>query len=197
MARFPVPGEAAMTNPGFLGKLPSRGDFVDRGVDPATRREWSDWLDESVAVWRDATGDQWLTWYLEMPIWRFALAGAGSPISGVLMPSEDKVGREHPLVILGPAIVDRDAGWFDAAIDAALAALSNGQDPEVFAQRVAELGPPPARAESEGGRWWTDGGPHVAAGDWLNRDGLPRPGATIGLLTGKFVSPDWTALVPA
>ena len=190
-----------MTDPGFLGKLPSRGDFVDRGVDRATRLLWSDWLDETVAAWRDAIGARWPEWYLEMPIWRFAVAGGGAPISGILMPSEDKVGREHPLVVLGTAIVDADAdwdeAWFDAAIEAALAALSDGQEPELFARRIADLGPPPARMEANGGRWWTDGGPHVAAGDWLNPDGLPRGEAALGLLTGAFAGSNWIAMEPA
>ncbi len=141
--------------PGFFGKIASRGDFVSRRVDGATRSALDDWLSAAIVASRRALGQAWLQNYLTAPVWRFALtAGVIGPeaVTGVLLASQDGSGRQFPLVVLArlpagcsPYTLCRDAGsWFDAAEASAAATLTKGLDLEAFDARVAALGPPPA-----------------------------------------------------
>src|SRR5690606_39018525 len=86
--------------PGFYGKLPSRGDFVSRRLPQPFVATWDAWLQQGIAASQAALGQRWLDVYLTSPIWRFALAPqvcGGAAYIGVLVPSVDRVGRYFPL----------------------------------------------------------------------------------------------------
>ena len=75
---------------GLLGKLPSHGDFLRRGVAAELADPLDAWLAAAVAASREALGDGWLDAYLTAPVWRFALAaGSCGPTAaaGIWLPS--------------------------------------------------------------------------------------------------------------
>jgi type VI secretion system protein ImpM len=112
--------------PGFYGKLPSHGDFLQRGVNDDFVNHWDAWLQEGIARSRSDLGESWLDVFLTSPLWRFALASGvvGAPVwAGILLPSVDRVGRYFPLTIvaeLPPGVSTFELavagnGWFDWA----------------------------------------------------------------------------------
>jgi type VI secretion system protein ImpM len=112
---------------GFYGKLPSHGDFLQRGVSDDFVNHWDAWLQEGMACSRSELGEAaWLEVFLTSPLWRFALGSGvvGAPVwAGILLPSVDRVGRYFPLTIvaeLPPGVLPFELavagnGWFDWA----------------------------------------------------------------------------------
>jgi len=176
---------------GFFGKLPARGDFVERRLDRGFCRALDDWLQACMAETGARLGDAWLPLYLQAPLWRFAfgpgVCGA-RPASGVMMASVDRVGRYFPLVVAVHA-QSVAAEWYEAAGQAALLALEDDCTFEQFDAAVTALAPSgagPAR-EAAACLWWTLGSdvvpPCALVGDRL-------PGAR---QFAAFVSDDGTA----
>lgn len=144
-----APSDAA--HAGFHGKLPCNGDFVQRRLPADFTNPWDAWLQRVIHASRQHLGDAWLDIYLTSPLWRFALApGVCGPraYAGVLAPSVDRVGRYFPIAIV--RALDQDESplapvlgnqtWFEAAREAALAALeSDAQTLEQFDQQVLAL----------------------------------------------------------
>lgn len=142
----------AASESGFYGKLPCRGDFVQRRAPQTFVDVWDAWLQESLHASRELLGARWLETYLTSPVWRFVLAEGicgEVPYAGVMMPSVDRVGRYFPLTVLLPLPADSclfemacGAGraWFDAAEELARAALDSGDfDFEAFDAQVKAL----------------------------------------------------------
>jgi type VI secretion system protein ImpM len=112
---------------GFYGKLPSHGDFLQRGVSDDFVNHWDAWLQDGMARSQSELGEAaWLDVFLTSPLWRFALASGvvGGPVwAGILLPSVDRVGRYFPLTIvaeLPPGVLPFELavagnGWFDWA----------------------------------------------------------------------------------
>ena len=95
--------------PGFYGKLPELGDFVNRRLPQNFIDPWDSWLQQAIATSRDQLGGNWLNNYLTSPIWRFAVSSGvvgESPWCGLLMPSVDRVGRYFPLTLA--CVLDED-----------------------------------------------------------------------------------------
>lgn len=154
------------SGPGFFGKLPSRGDFVHRGLPPDFMSRWDAWLQDAMASSEAALGERWLDTYLTSPIWRYALSPglcAEEACVGVLMPSVDKVGRYFPLTAVAtcgrtPAALASAVGlhdWYAAVEAAMLATLAETPlELEAFDERLARIGMPPAVAlRRVGGDW--------------------------------------------
>lgn len=112
---------------GFLGKLPSAGDFVQRRLPSAFVDVWDRHFEGAVAQSRTALGDAWHEAFHASPVWRFLL-GPGicgdTAWAGVMGPGADRVGRCFPMVIAAPVVgadVDRvlagstALAWFDEA----------------------------------------------------------------------------------
>ena len=96
---------------GYYGKMPAHGDFVRSRADVGFVAGWDRWLQESLAESRAALGHAWQAAYEAAPIWRFALAAGvcgDAPVLGVMMPSQDRVGRCFPLTLF--ARLKRSAG---------------------------------------------------------------------------------------
>ena len=81
---------------GYYGKFPALGDFVRGGVSRRFVNVWDPWLQAGIAYARSLLGAGWRELYATAPIWRFQLGAEiahDRPIFGVMMPSQDAVGR--------------------------------------------------------------------------------------------------------
>ncbi len=108
---------------GVYGKLPSHGDFVLRELPQAFVQPWDTWLQASIVEARRALADEFANVWSAARPWRFRLpAGACGDLSvvGVLLPSEDLVGRQFPLTLaaLLPAGAAAPNGAWYAALEA-------------------------------------------------------------------------------
>lgn len=144
---------------GFFGKLPARGDFVRAGLPRDFVARWDGWISGVLPTALEATGDGWL----QAPVWRFCLAPGvcgADPISGLLLPSVDKVGRRFPLTLA--CFGDGIGTQFMAAAEClGRAVIAEALPPDVLAERLANI------ATGEEGRtpvpvsgslWWEAGG---------------------------------------
>jgi type VI secretion system protein ImpM len=148
-----------MTTPGFYGKLASRGDFVSRGLPQSFIQPWDAWLAAGMHASQQQLGGAWLDAYLISPLWRFALApGVCGPdaVTGVLMPSIDRVGRYFPLTVarlLTPDQAISDVAgaaddWFEQVEALLLGSLEPGTVFETFEQAVQNLTDLPVTAST-------------------------------------------------
>lgn len=191
---------------GFYGKLPCRGDFLQRRVPREFVDPWDAWLQECLTESRQQLRESWLDAYLVSPVWRFVLAGGvcgASSYAGVLLPSVDVVGRYFPLTIvarwdasLAPSMIDcRQESWFDLVQALALEALEAALlDLDDFDRRVAALGSRvdpaeqgpacPERGPDPVSLWWTEGSSGLDP-DLLSVTGLPDPGTFAAMLLGQ------------
>lgn len=167
---------------GVFGKLPGRGDFLLRDLDPGFADAWHDWLVRELPAARDQLAEHFEPAYLQAPIWRFAVApglAGGQGMTGVMIPSIDAVGRQFPLTLAaaGP-IATRD--WYAAVEEVAIAALAEDWQSEPWLAQLAAL-PAPAGAVGDGVHFWGEGSPFVPAGN-LTFAGLPTGAAFARLL---------------
>jgi type VI secretion system protein ImpM len=140
---------------GFFGKLPSKGDFVSRGLPRSFLDPWDAWLQESLAASKNQLADDWLDCYLTGPIWHFVLDEricGDQGWCGVMMPSVDRVGRYFPLTVAaglegkqGPfASLVTQRAWFDEIGELVLAILDeDATTPGQLEERLRGIGRPP------------------------------------------------------
>ncbi|MEM6897854.1 MAG: type VI secretion system-associated protein TagF, partial [Pseudomonadota bacterium] len=92
-----------MTSFGAFGKIPDLGDFFRHNLSSGFVQAWDSWLQGAMVDSKSALGPGWDDAYMSAPIWRFTLppgvAGA-SAMSGILMASVDRVGRQYPLTLV-------------------------------------------------------------------------------------------------
>ena len=136
---------------GFYGKLPFKGDFLQRRVPQEFVDAWDAWLQQCLHESREQLKEAWLEAYLTGPIWRFVLAGGvcGPDVyAGVLVPSVDRVGRYFPLTVVarldgGHCPLDVACSgntWFEAAEAVVLTALEAAEmDIDEFDDQVGRL----------------------------------------------------------
>jgi type VI secretion system protein ImpM len=146
--------------PGFYGKFPELGDFVNRRLPRAFLDPWDEWLQSAIAISREQLADKWLDLYLNAPVWCFVLSGGlcgELPWAGLMMPSVDRVGRYYPLTLATSLPLDVNpfqlsiAGrnWFEQSTEVMLTALDEQDfDMDVFDDRVMALGAVAGIAES-------------------------------------------------
>lgn len=141
----------ALTEVGFYGKLPCRGDFLQRRAPQDFVDAWDAWLQECIHESRQRLQDTWLEIYLTAPVWRFVLSsgvcGEGA-YAGIFVPSVDRVGRYFPLTVIARleqddcpiSVACGNAGWFEGAEALVLDALeSQALDFDTFDERIALL----------------------------------------------------------
>lgn len=84
------------SDPGFYGKLPVYGDFIQKRLPRDFINPWDGWLQSGIAAAKERLPQEWLTFYLNCPAWTFVL-GEGicgeQACAGVTIPSVDRVGR--------------------------------------------------------------------------------------------------------
>ncbi len=156
---------------GFFGKLPARRDFVTSALPHAFTEPWHNWLEDGLAGCQDRLGATWLDAYLNMPIWRFALAGCvcgESAVAGIMIPSLDRVGRHFPLTIAAlvsapfapTELASSFSNWYREAEPLALSCLNAEFEFESFERQVATLpfeicaGAVPTRRDPPGRPAW-------------------------------------------
>lgn len=134
--------------PGWYGKLPGAGDFVDRRMPRAIAQSWELWLARGIASIQESGAQSFSERYAHAPIWCFAIpagAGVGAVQFGCLAPSFDRVGRRYPLLVvhvLELSGFSRDAAsWASASLPAigeTLAqAIRQAYEPEQFDRALA------------------------------------------------------------
>jgi type VI secretion system protein ImpM len=81
---------------GYFGKLPTLGDFIHQVLPQDFANGWHAWLQQSMADARDSLADDFLTYYLNCPAWKFLMAPGVcgvQAVAGLTIPSVDRVGR--------------------------------------------------------------------------------------------------------
>ncbi len=95
-----------------FGKLPSHGDFVARGMEPAAREAWDGWISEGLARARERLGDGFEAAHDTAPPWRF-VDGPGplgdSWRAGALAASIDRAQRRFVIVAMADGLEAEDA----------------------------------------------------------------------------------------
>ena len=87
---------------GLIGKHPGYGDFLRAGLSLPVADALSDWLDRTLSELRDSTGNDWPAFWAGAQSLRFWAGRAvlGRTLAGVMRPSQDRVGRRYPLVLV-------------------------------------------------------------------------------------------------
>ncbi len=135
---------------GFYGKIPSKGDFIQRNLQPGFTGAWDNWLQGGMESSKADLGENWLNTYLVSPLWRFVLSPnllSPNAVTGVMMPSVDSVGRYFPLTLaleLPPTtslleLAIRADQWYESAEDILLSSLSADFDFGAFEQELSDL----------------------------------------------------------
>jgi type VI secretion system protein ImpM len=136
--------------PGFVGKIPSQGDFISRRLPGDFIECWDNWLQDGIGTARENLGARWLDTYLVAPVWRF-LIGPGACGShgwlGLWFPSVDRVGRHFPLTVAvpvppklaQPALLFSQEAWLAQVEDIALRALDPRVSLDQLDQALARL----------------------------------------------------------
>ncbi|NIZ15312.1 type VI secretion system-associated protein TagF [Phaeobacter sp. HF9A] len=142
---------------GAFGKIPTVGDFFRLSPPAGFVRIWDPWIQTVMATGQSTYGPHFDRHYMSAPIWRFTLpagvAGA-QKVTGVVMPSIDRVGRRFPLTLVaalptpGPVALDHfsDSDMFEALEDIALDCLEDSMDQTRLAQQLASVRVPDMRA---------------------------------------------------
>lgn len=131
------------------GKIPTLGDFIHRGLSQRQIEAWDEWLQGCMTESRHKLAEHWLDYYLEAPVWYFAL-GRGNIDQqswvGILIPSVDRVGRYFPFSVMRPFqagtpldAMRRARDWFSAAESLALESLEENFDAVLLESRLQAL----------------------------------------------------------
>lgn len=148
--------------PGFYGKLPVVGDFVQRRLPAEFVARWDRWVQESTLAARAALGIEWTSYYLAAQPWRFVLAPGcidNQGWIGLVTPSVDRVGRYFPLTVAQPlpariaplAVLTGAGDWFCALEQLVQQAVHHGLDPDSFDAALARLGGAPLPPDDAAG----------------------------------------------
>lgn len=134
---------------GAFGKIPILGDFLRLNLSPSFVQPWDDWLQAGITEVKERLGDQWNDIYLSAPIWRFTLPQgiAGSQaVSGILMASVDRVGRQYPLTLATPHASQNTAlmhfantATFERLEDVALRALDDDTTRDMLTSALSQI----------------------------------------------------------
>jgi type VI secretion system protein ImpM len=135
---------------GFYGKLPTYGDFITRRLPKDFQTAWHEWIANGLGAAREAMPEDWRTFYLNCPAWKFVI-GAGicgdQGVAGVTIPSVDKVGRyfNFTLAVMLPAgvrpvsLVNGQPEWFSSVEEMALRTLDEEMDQDQLDMGLQEL----------------------------------------------------------
>lgn len=114
--------EQAEASLGLIGKHPGYGDFLRTGLSATLADALSDWLDRTLAAQRDTMGNDWPPFWDAGQDLRFWIGRGvlGRTLAGVMRPSQDRVGRRYPLLLLSEGaavaapVVDPAQGLWDS-----------------------------------------------------------------------------------
>jgi type VI secretion system protein ImpM len=178
---------------GFYGKLPVRGDFLQRGLPGDCVKSLDGWACISLAAARAGLADEWVTFWMQTPVWKFRLAGSicgATPLIGMMIPSMDKAKRCFPLFLIAGAEDERrldwGGAWLDAAELAGIAAVTGDLPADELQSRLAasrgRTGILPVRSAPS--LWWTEGAPYREV--WYFSDpAMPSQDAFASMLSDR------------
>jgi len=133
---------------GYFGKLPFRGDFIQKNVSPSFLKLWEPWLQRVTAYSQNELHDQWLRHYLISPMWRYMVTLPNDEVyAGIVFPSVDSAGRYFPFTIVMPLadkhtaiqLMLRNQQWYNQSERLALRALDESISFEQFDQVIERL----------------------------------------------------------
>jgi type VI secretion system protein ImpM len=154
-------------HPILFGKLPTHGDFVQRGLDLTACDAWDRWASEGLAAARAALGERFDDAHDRAPPWRFIDPPGRFGRdwrAGALAPSIDAAGRRFMIMVAADGLSPDQAGGGGEAIAEEMEALiyqafESGWDADATIEAAHA---PVARLGAEGApprpRWWTLGG---------------------------------------
>jgi len=176
--------------PILFGKLPTHGDFVQRGLDLTACDAWDRWASEGLEAARAALGEGFEDAHDHTPPWRFIDPPGRFGRdwrAGALAPSIDAAGRRFMIMLAADGLSSDQAGGGGEAIAEEMEALiyqafESGWDADATIEAahgpVASLGVEGAPPRP---RWWTLGGP--------GHDPATLPGGPDGLFAEMIVPP--------
>lgn len=133
---------------GYYGKLPIRGDFIQRNLPAQFITIWDEWLQSVLHASQKTLGDKWLDTYLVFPVWRFFLSqDSGEKYTGIILPSVDKVGRYFPFTIVTSLaretavdpFISQHEDWYAQAEHIAIQALEENIEFDQLNQAIDNL----------------------------------------------------------
>lgn len=152
---------------GVYGKLPSYGDFMRRGLPQSFVVPWDVWLQTVVGAARETLGDEFAALWDAAPGWRFRLPPGvcgDDAVAGVLLTSQDSVGRRFPLTLaalIRPGQAAPGENWYATVEDAGRGARDRPDSIDaLLAALPAELraaGEPAGEGLPIAGWWTLDG----------------------------------------
>jgi type VI secretion system protein ImpM len=144
-----------VSNAVVVGKLPSHGDFVARGVDARERHAIDAWLTASMAHAREQLGASFEEAFDCAPPWQFAWHDQRWT-AGVLAPSVDSAGRRFPLLVARKNLDDRQVRAAATLCEEAAAnAISKPWKADELASAVESADLPGGTSGCRRG-WWND-----------------------------------------
>lgn len=137
---------------GWYGKLPATGDFVQYRLAEPVISSWSHWLQSGLLDWHShhaSSAD-----FLRAPAWNFILPatlGLQRVQLGVLVPSQDRVGRAWPLLATQsfpldgwhPAQLSMAGDWFNGLASSLRDAVAQQFSPQQLTDALSEVPPLP------------------------------------------------------
>jgi type VI secretion system protein ImpM len=152
---------------GIFGKLPAHGDFVRRQLPQTFVESWDSWLQEGILEARQALAEDFASVWAAAPAWRFRLPPhvcGDQAVAGVMLPSEDLVGRMFPLTLaalLPDATLAPPEDWYTALESAGRSGRDRGEHADVLAAAAAAAAPVESLSSGDLGPapgWWTSAG---------------------------------------
>ncbi|RYF16060.1 MAG: type VI secretion system-associated protein TagF [Comamonadaceae bacterium] len=137
----------------WYGKLPARGDFVGRGLPPRWRSDWDDWLQRGLALAATRLDGTALRERLGgFAPWRYlALPASGETWCGIMVASQDRVGRAFPLTLVERLAAPASPEECAARLASLLGAAAEG--PEALEAAIAALPPRSSHAVTPAEAW--------------------------------------------
>lgn len=147
---------------GVMGKHPGYGDFLRWGLSDAIVDGLTRWTDAVLPPLRDQMGESWGDFWDGSQALRFWIGRGvlGRTLSGVYVPSRDRVGRRYPLLVLCegghvPAPLGQtDQGPWEG-IEAHMANMQAGQGAKALLDGLdLAVSPEDAHLAAEGPTLW-------------------------------------------
>ena len=146
--------------PGYYGKLPTYGDFIQKRLPRDFVQPWDDWLQTGIAAAKERLPQEWLTHYLNCPAWKFVLAGGvcgSQACAGVTIPSVDRVGRYFnftlatmlPTYTAPTGFLINQFDWLQQMEDLAIGVLEDELDQDGLEDGLAQFDMLPVEIERE------------------------------------------------
>lgn len=132
---------------GFHGKIPSKGDFVSRGLSRDVIVALDDWFQTGMLASKSSLDTAWQAHYQVAPIWHYYISPGiidDQAWLGIWIPSIDRVGRSFPLTMLAQSpyaltqltSIKGFTDWFIGCEDLLLGALEPELNFPGFCQAV-------------------------------------------------------------